>query len=216
VQIGDKILFLSVANKTCYMLDAAYADDYQDLRNGNTTNINITKAGFDEDVIGMIDGVSSKCSGKGRKGDNVTHRTKDFIGYATDFVTNRYVRINVQFEYRTWAIWFRLRNYSRRDQEYFSDEWPYYTKTWEWSEWNSAPFGFTQTIKYVKKCNSEVTESGFKSNSLTRIIQYTPYEGNRGLLKYSWQVYTKDFNSWAYDFNGVLNSQGPYLFSSGY
>ncbi len=216
VQIGNKILFINVNSKICYMLDAAYADDYADLIAGNTANSHITSFGFDEDVVGIIDQQLRGCSGTGRPSAGKTMKTTDFIGYATDFVSNRYVRINLQFEYKTWAIWFRLRNYARRDQEYFSNEWPYYTKTWVWSEWISAPFGYTQTIKYIKKCNSEVVESGVRNNSLTRIIQYTPYEGNRGLLKYSWQVFTKDFNGWEYNINTVLNTQGPFLFSSGY
>jgi len=85
------------------------------------------------------------------------------------------------------------------------------------SNWylTSGPIGFTQKLRYVKKCNSEVAEENQKFNSYNSTnVQYTPYEGNRGLTNTIGWIWSNDYYNW--NFTGSVNSYGPYIFSAGY
>jgi len=96
VQIGNKIVYLKVANQTCYILDAAYDTEYADLIAGNTANSHITGFSFDDDVIGEID-ASFKCGGSGasrqfRDFENPLHR-----GYTGNDQRLRNLKIKLNF-----------------------------------------------------------------------------------------------------------------------
>lgn len=226
VQIGSNVIRIDYCNNSAYLISSTAAQDaavYEDFLAGKTTNPEVRSFSLDVDVLEMVEqqglrtmpgttGTASAQRLAGADGTNL-HEWKYFkdMDDAESDASN--TRMDGKLAYDKFGIYFNL--YGKEKYQRNSALVAWITTTYGNREWRVE-----YNYRYVRRGRSEVSSSGtlyVPSGSNENKIEYTFYDGSRGLERYDirWDVfnYTDNYKIFRQPYGYGADYYGEFLAS---